>query len=345
MRIRAVRHAVPARRMTNADCLVLARDGLRGRFTQEEVASAERMIEGFLDICGTETRRIRLPDERPLDLLLSATRDALAQADVPPEDIDFVIYTGVGRGWIEPALATVVQREMKLKNATAFDILDACASWMRAMHVSRQFLAGGTYRTGLIVNCECGLAGYLDLNLRSLADLETRLACFTIGEAATATVVANENPDDDFHFQFHTYGEHLDLCMIPLEGAAGFLPADLRVDAPSGRFYSRSQELISRATKKVIEHYQASPRLRDHPKDLIFTHAASERASQFVLKRCGVSPNLYFGTHREYGNTVSASVPLAMSLAADAGRLQRGTRTLVVVGSAGLTVAFATFTY
>ena len=345
MLIRSIRHAIPSWKLSNEECRSLVRERLQGRLSNDQINEIDRRIGDFLAACGTETRHIRRPGEKPVDFLVQAGRAALKQAEVSPDEVDIVIYTGVGRGWVEPAMAALVIRELKLQNATGFDLLDACASWIRGMHVAHQFLHRGVYRTGLIVNCECGLEDYLDLRLDSPEALDYGLASFTIGQAATATVVTSEQPDDDFHFEFHTFGDGVDLCMIPLEGASGFLPEGLPANVPPGRFYSRSQELMSRASKLAIECFQSSPRLREFPCDIIFTHGASEKGAEMVLRRLRLPMERYFGTHREYGNTVSASVPLAMSLALDCGRLERGHRALVMVASAGITIAYATFTF
>lgn len=345
MHIRSIRHAVPSWKVSNDECRRIVRERLRERLNEQECMEVDRRIAAFLAACGTETRRLRRSGEKPVDFLLQASRDALRQADVAADDVDFVIYTGVGRGWVEPSMAALVQRELKLRRATGFDLLDACASWMRGIHVAHQFLHRGVYRTGLIVNCECGLEDYLDLQVDSPEAVDHRLASFTIGEAATATVVTADRPDDDFHFEFYSSPDDVDLCMIPLQGAHGFLPDGLPNDAQSGRFYSRSRELMGRGAKLAIECFRSSAHMSSYPYGIILTHAASEKATELVLRRLGLSLECYFGTHREYGNTVSASLPLAMSLALDCGRLRRGTRTMLMVASAGITIAYATFTY
>ena len=73
-----------------------------------------------------------------------------------PTEIDLLIYVGVGRGFIEPATANVFQDLIGLRSATCFDILDACASWLRAVHVARAFIASGAYRHIMILNAESG---------------------------------------------------------------------------------------------------------------------------------------------------------------------------------------------
>jgi 3-oxoacyl-[acyl-carrier-protein] synthase III len=299
----------------------------------------------FFDLCGTQVRYKQQPGSRALDYVLEAARGAIDSAGVPPQEIDLLIYCGVGRGFLEPATANVVQAELGLSRATCFDILDACAGWLRAVQVAHSFLARGAYRCALIVNCECSLESFLHYDVEDRDDFERRLAAFTIGEAATATVVRAGEEPDDFYFLFKTYGEHYALCMIPLPNAMDYLPAGADNHHVANKFYSRSREIITASVKKIVEHFHADEHLRQWDYDIAFPHAASEAASQLVCRQLGVGADRYFGIHAQYGNTVSASVPLAMSLAIESGRLRRGDKVLVVIGSAGMSVGFATFTF
>ena len=79
--------------------------------------------------------------------------------------------------------------------------------------------------------------------------------------------------------------------------------------------------------------------------DVGFGHAASERSVEFIRRELGIDRNVYFATHARYGNTVSSSVPLGMSLALEQGRLERNHKVLVVVGASGISVGIATFTF
>ena len=79
--------------------------------------------------------------------------------------------------------------------------------------------------------------------------------------------------------------------------------------------------------------------------DIIFGHAASVPASRAVADRLGLDIGRHYEIFPDYGNTVSASLPLAMSLALDEGRLKRGHRVLLLVASAGITTGYATLTF
>lgn len=345
MKIAAVDHAVPSTPVTNEWIIRQIREHNAGHLSRKQLSALEDTVSGFLTSAGTETRYRLADDEKAIDFVVRAGRDALATARLAPEDIDFLIYTGVGRGWIEPAMATAVQAELKLVNATCFDILDACASWLRGLHVASGFIGSGTYRRGLIVNAECGLyRAYADWVLGSDEAAEHRLATYTIGEAATATVITDENRDKDWYFTFKTFPEHFRLCMLPLPSVADFWSGPTDDQYVPGKFFARSKELLTVATRKIVEVFESDPRLRQQTYDICFGHNPSEKACEIIGRKLGLE-TIFFPTHRSYGNTVSASVPLAMSLALREGKLKRGDKVLIIVGSAGITVGFATFIF
>jgi 3-oxoacyl-[acyl-carrier-protein] synthase III len=336
---------VPGTRITNDAVIAAIRARNEHRLGERELDAVERRVEAQLALAGTEVRYIAHDGENVLDHVLAAGRRALADAGVRADEVDFVIYTGIGRGWLEPATANVVQHGLGLTNATGFDLLDACASWLRALQVAHSFIRGGVYRRGLIVNCECGLSRYADLDIGDMRALDQRVAAFTVGEAATATVVDDGEPEDDFYFVFRNFGEHFRLCMIPLDNAAAFLPPGANGEYAPLKFYSLSRKLIATTVKKIVDLFESDPRLRDASYDICFGHAASEKAREVIARRLGLPQEMYYRTHARYGNTVSASIPLGMSLATQEGRLRRGDRTLIIVGSAGISVGLASFTF
>jgi len=346
MYIRTIQHAVPTHKVTNDDILETFRQQSVGRLTPAEFSKLDSQVRDTLATAGTQVRYKLAPGEKAINLVLDAGRRALAAADLKPKDVDFLIYTGVGRGWIEPAMANVVQSELKMPNATCFDMLDACASWLRAMQVARSLIQNGTYKRGMIVNCEASLVrSFWCSEIKDAADLKHRVAQFTIGEAATATIITDENPDDDFYFNFKNFGEHYNLCMIPLANVDDFLPGDPDPRYAASQFFSLSRELVVTTVKKIAEVYAADPHFKGRCFDIAFAHEASQKASEVLVKHLHLPKGVYYSLHPRFGNCVSASVPLGMSMAFQEGRLERGDHTLIVVGSAGVTVGLCSFTF
>ena len=345
MKILSVSHAVPSLAISNAFVVQAVLEANREHLTAHDLDLVERRLTHFLEAAGTKVRYRLAPGEKAIDMTLQAGQKALAAADATAESIDLLLFAGVSRGWIEPAMASVVQHELGLTNATCFDVVDACASWLRAMQVAHTYLRARVYSRVMIVNCECAFPTYEDWKLEGPQDLEHRAAEWTTGEAATATLLDRSVPDDDYYFVFRNYGAHFGLCMYPLARAGEFIvgPPDPRYSPL--RFFALSSELLSTVTARLLEVFNGDPRLRGRSYDIGFGHEASTRINRILAKQLGLPYERYVSTHGQYGNTVAASVPLGMSIALEDGRLKRGDQVLVLVGASGITIGLATFTF
>ncbi|MDP9178246.1 MAG: hypothetical protein M3O61_11255 [Gemmatimonadota bacterium] len=329
--------------MSNAEVLEIISSSNRHLSEADQHTLADRVTE-FWRGAGTRYRYWRAPGERPLDHVVACSRTALAQASVSPAEVDLVVYVGVGRGWLEPAMAVAIQKELQLSNATSFDVLDACASWLRGLQLVHSLMRSGTCRVALLVNCEFNPLDYLRLTFDEVSDVDRFLAGFTIGEAATATVLT-ASAVDDFHFVFRTFSEYVDLCMLPLPNHADFLRIDGQGSQAPLQFYAHSRQLVATTTRKIFEVFHADGKLRSESYDVVFGHGASERAADLLCRKLQVPFERLIRTHACYGNTISASIPLAMSLGLASGQVQRDMKCLVVIGSAGITVGLASFTF
>lgn len=345
MRLLAIAHEVPSVEVTNSTLIdrILGHEANRVP-TADRRAFADALSARF-ERAGAVTRFHRAPAERAVDFGLRAGRKALSTAGLDPGDIDLLIYVGVGRGFLEPATANVFQHRLGLVNATCFDILDACASWMRALDVARHLLSQGSYRRVMILNCEFNFEEFIRWDLRSEADLEHLWGGFTVGEAATATIVENGDGDDEYLAVFRTSGGHHDLCQIPLPHARQFAEGPGRGDTAPLRFFVFAADLHQQAIGQLHDQYWAEPRLAQGRWDLILGHSTSVPAARAVFKLLKLDAARGLDTFPRYGNTVSASIPLALSLAHERRRLARGDRVLLVVASAGLTTGFCSFVH
>jgi 3-oxoacyl-[acyl-carrier-protein] synthase III len=314
----------------------------RPYLTAAEIDSFEEKIRRFFKMSGTETRFHRNNGERALDFAVTAGREALTRAGVRPEDVDLLIYAGVGRGWVEPATANLFQSELGLRSATCFDVLDACASWIRSLSIARSFLAQKIHKLVMILNCEFNFREYANFDIRNAQELENSFSAFTIGEAATATLVTATETDDS-EFTFKTWGEKHGLCKIALPNAGDFSPNGERLKPMS--FFTAPGELLSFTVRKLVSHFRESQTLAGKVHDIVIGHAVSVASTAKAVRLMGLDPTRVFETHNRFGNTVSASLPLALAVAESEGRLQRGMRVLLVMGSAGVTTALASFEY
>jgi 3-oxoacyl-[acyl-carrier-protein] synthase III len=110
-------------------------------------------------------------------------------------------------------------------------------------------------------------------------------------------------------------------------------------------FYTSPRELMAVATSMLGAHFNETPALRDRAYDLLLGHEVSLTTTRMVAKLLHIDPDIVFSTHARFGNTVSASLPLNISIAEQEGRLKRGMQVLMAMGSAGVTSAFCAFRY
>ncbi|SDG22403.1 3-oxoacyl-[acyl-carrier-protein] synthase III [Sinosporangium album] len=348
MRFRAIEHRLPSRPVTNDEVIDNLLRASARHLTREELGGLERLTRDCFTSSGTTVRYVRDEGETAVELAADAGERALASAGLDPGDIDLLIYAGVARGVVEPATAAMHQERLGLHRATSFDVMDACASWLRALQLAHMSVAHGHYRNVMILNAECAGRDSYRYELRSLEEFAHWHPTVTVGEAATVTIVsAGGDGFDDFAADFRSFGGKWDLCFVPLatfEGYAGRERAAVHDWEPM-RFVSYGLRLMEFGTRKLIDHYRERPEFEKFEPDIVFGHSASDAASRYVVDSCGIDPGRYRFTHHKYGNTVSASVPLAMSDALASGDLADGDGVMVLMASSGVTTALARFTF
>ena len=105
---------------------------------------------------GIRERRFRDPKMRIVDMALEACKKAIDQSGVNPKEIDLIIYCGVCREFTEPATATLIHHRLGLKQATAFDVSNACLGFVDGWFIADSMIASGRASLALIVTAEAG---------------------------------------------------------------------------------------------------------------------------------------------------------------------------------------------
>jgi 3-oxoacyl-[acyl-carrier-protein] synthase III len=350
MRFLAIEHELPSRQVTNAEVLERVRAESAQHLSAPELDALQTLTESCFASTGTTVRYFRAENETAVDLTLKAGHRAIANSGLEPTDIDLVMYVGIGRGVLEPASANIYQDLLGLRHATAFDVLDACASWLRAVHIARAFLDAGTYRNIMIVNAEFVAREGHRYELKSVGEFAHWHPSVTIGEAAAVTIItASDEADepDNFDIEFRTWGEARDLCFIPMPNVDGYFGKEIdpKLGIEPLQFVSFGMRLMEFGASKLIEHYRSSPQFKEFDAELVFGHAASDGMSRYVARELGMDEGKIQLFHHRFANTVSSSLPLALSTATDEGTLVPGARLLLMVASAGVTTSLATLTY
>jgi len=345
MRFLSIEKSIPSHAVSNEEILKSIRQA-NTRTLGNSLPELEDRVQNAFSSCGTTVRYYRAKGETAHDLCMQAGLQALSTANIAKTDVDLLIYVGIGRGMLEPATANIFQDSIGLVNATCFDILDACASWLRAVEFARLAMSSGRYKCVMILNGEFGARDTCtQYELKHLAQYDSWYPSLTISEAATATILTHEDSDEDqFYVSWETNGGQAQLCHIALPNIAAYAPHWDKTGSPL-EFISYGSELLACGIFQLIAQYGADKVLHRYEPNIVFGHAASDGASRLIAKQCNLANNSLFLGHHRFGNMVSASLPVAMATALEEGRLASGHSVLILVGSAGVTTGIAKMQY
>ena len=345
MRIAGIAATLPSRVVSNEDVLELIEHYSRNAFTGD-LPKTLRTIGRLLERSGFASRHWLAEGEHPIELMKATFDRALQQADMDKGEIDLLIYTGVARGFIEPANSCFVAHSLGLK-CRNFDVLDACMGWVTSMDIVNDKMKAGAIKKAAIVNMEFNLVegGHIfpkNFMLNDSEELAYKFPSFTVGEATTVTLLSHEDPDN-FNFSFISRPDLSDLCTISLPGWESFC-APTQAMTPTGGLYqfnSHGGELHEAAAIEAVNAFNLRESTRNHI-DLAFTHTSSPKQWAQYGSMVGIGEKIHTISH-ETGNIVTASIPTGITRALQQGLLRGNPTCLGWQGSAGM--AFATMEF
>ena len=344
MKIASIGLSAPSVRLDNDQLISL----LRSKTDSLSPADCNRyfaFVKKLLLKSGARYRHVRDIDagESAYTHIIDAAQDAINNAQISPSSIDLVIYCGVGRGVIEPANAYYYANELGIRNAQCFDIADACMSWTRSLQLCEMYLELKKIKCALVITGEFHLNLREPLKVESIKALNYSFPAYTIGEAATATVLVQGS--SPWNFVFASKPDLFDLCTIPLNGYTTYLRPNARIGLNgTGRFTSHGDELarfIGPMLFELAEKHGPNP----ENIDLYIPHSHSKSAYLDGFKKAGVpTDKVFLEVYENYGNIVSSGVPAGLHTAMAGGFAKRGSKICLIPASAGASCACVSFT-
>ena len=340
MKILGLSAKAPSRRVSNDDVVSILEQKSAPCF-KGDLEKVVQEVSSTLEKSGIRNRFWFDKNEPWYPLMAKAIDEALEQAQLKKEDIDFVIYGSVFRRVLEPGMSTLISAAYGLHRAECMDLVEACAGWARSMQVAQNFLKGNIYKNILILNAEAGVHegeyGHETFALENESDLEWSYPILTLGEAISATVVGQGQ--EDIMFKWASYPQYADLCSIALPDSSpeGNVLGDIviRGDLPKKfRCFSKKMNTVGfkRMTKLGVETLNY---LKDA--DVAVSHSHSHQPFQRALERFGVNIPLLCAYY-EYGNVASCSFPLAMMDGQQKDILTTGRKLYFMMSAAGLSL-------
>lgn len=294
--------ALPERRLTNHDL-------------EQMVETSDEWI---VTRTGIRERRIVADGEQTSDLATRAAERALEDAGVEADSLDLIIVSSVTPDMSFPPTACLVQQRIGAIPAGAFDLEATCSGFIYAVAIASQFVMTGAYRRVLAIGAD---------TLSAITDYTDRNTCVLFGDGAGAAVVERvSEPYGILAFELGADGtgaEHLKrehTSVIEMNGREVF------------KFATRT---MGEAAQRVMD--QAGWGASDV--NLLVPHQANIRIIEEARRRTGLSPEQVYVNIHKYGNTSSATIPIALREALDEGKLKNGDRVVLVGFGGGMTWA------
>jgi len=282
---------------------------------------------------GVKERRFADENVQVSDLAANAARKIVDKHG--KENIDCLVFASACSDLIEPATANIVQDKLGL-NCPAFDVKNACNSFVTALQIAQAFIVAGTYKRILIATGE-KLSNSIKLDIQNDDDLKGRLAALSFGDAGSAVLIeASMNGRGIIFQRFKTSGKHWKLCTI--QGGGSMFPFDMNKNYFEGKTSELSEVMFQEGAEFVANCFKdAHWTLNDV--DHIFTHQVSERTFEQVATFFEIPEQKFHKVVGEFGNTASASIPLALHKAAAGGKLKKGDKVAIIGLAAGVSIS------
>jgi 3-oxoacyl-[acyl-carrier-protein] synthase III len=281
---------------------------------------------------GMKERRIADDDMPTSVLALKSAQEALKDSGLDAKELDLIIVATVTPDMLFPATACIIQEQLGAVKAATFDLEAGCSGFVYALGVAAGFINSGMYENALIIGAE---------TLSKITDWEDRGTCVLFGDGAGAAVLQATDKGGLLAFDLGADGGGADTLYMP--GGGSLYPTSSKTVKEKMHFIKMEGNPVFKFAVKRMG--QASldvlkkAGLKPEDVDLLIPHQANIRIITAAAKRLNLSMDKVFVNLPKYGNTSTASVPIALVEARESGLIHQGDIVILVAFGAGLTWA------
>lgn len=292
-----------------------------GAYAPERVVD-NAYFEGFLDtsdewiskMTGIKERRWSRDDQDTSDLAYEASKKAIEDAGIKPNDIDMIIVATATGDMPFPSVANILQEKLGTGKVPTMDQLAACSGFMYSMITAKQYVQSGDYKNILVVGAD---------KLSKITDLTDRSTAVLFGDGAGAVVIGEVSE-----------GRGIINYEIGSDGSGGKY---LYLNKETGKLVMNGREvfkfavrIMGEASTRVVE----KAGLESDDIDMFIPHQANIRIMESARERLGIEREKMSVSVNRFGNTSAASIPLSIQQELENGRI-KDDDTLVLVGFGG----------
>jgi 3-oxoacyl-[acyl-carrier-protein] synthase III len=280
---------------------------------------------------GIRERRMASEGETSSTFAYRAALNALEMAGIAAGQLDMIIVGTVTPDMPMPSVACKIQRRLKALRAPAFDVSAGCTGFLYALSVADSFIKAGTHKKILVIGAE---------TFSRFTDYQDRKTCVLFGDGAGAVVLAaGQGERGILSMHLCSDGAYAGSLLIP--GGGSLHPASYDSIEKRLHFLKMDGHKVFKVAVKYLEEAALSALEENNftgdDVDLLISHQANVRIINAIAKRLKLPPEKVFINIEKYGNTSSASVPIALDEANRQHRLKKNDLLLLDAFGAGFT--------
>jgi 3-oxoacyl-[acyl-carrier-protein] synthase-3 len=277
---------------------------------------------------GIRQRHISSSDEMTSDLAAHAAKKAIASAGINAADIDLIIVATTTPDKVFPSVATMVQRKLGISNnCPALDMQAVCSGFVYGLSTADNFIKAGANKCVLVVGAD---------TMSKITDYTDRGNCILWGDGAGAVILQTSQEPGVISTHLHANGNYEAMLHVP-RNAEG--PDTIAMEG------NAVFKMAVNTLDQIVDETLAANNMQKSDIDWLVPHQANIRILKATAKKLNMAMDKVVVTVDKHGNTSAASIPLALDVAVQDGRIKRGDVILMEAFGGGFTWGSALVKY
>ncbi len=285
--------------------------------------------EWIVSRTGIEERHIANDNENACSMAINAIAN-LKNKGASLSDVDAIVVSTTTKNYLSPSTASLIQKELGLKNCMTFDLSAACSGYIFGLNTITSMIESGAFKKVLLVASE---------KLSMDTNWEDRGTAILFGDACSVAILEANEVDDSGVIGIDMEVEPRDILALRSSGSACPISAEA-IDNKEDKIYMEGSEVFKLAVtrfKSSITKAIENSALKLEDIKLMIPHQANLRIIKALAREMGLSLEKVMVTVQKYGNTSASSIGLALTDAIENSIVKKGDYVLMSAFGAGLT--------
>lgn len=263
--------------------------------------------------------------------VVEVAKKLLEKAEVPAKSIDLIIVASVTPDYGTPSLACMVQKAVGAANAVAFDVVAACSGFIFALSIADKYIRSAGYQNAIVIGGE---------TLSKIVDWSERSTCVLFGDGAGGAYLEKSQDGGLISEDIGSAGERYEILTCGYTECSNTFNGNPAGIDPLWYVHMDGREVFKFATKNVIkslEKVMEENSITQEDLKYVIPHQANVRIVEVISKKLKIPFEKFYMNMDRYGNTSSASIPIALSELDEKGLIERGDKIILTGFGGGMT--------